>query len=412
MKEINMICGNDNGNSEHDLVINGRFVGQPNVFAKMTQLPMLEELNPEYIAKNIHDKLIVSIKSKSCPVGTYAIGNFALGSGNRIHNMDVGLLNDKTNSDIVIVNTFGQLAGYAAAKAYLEDSTVREVHAFVDLTTELPVTQYNKQNATVLKNKMMGSHDISVYLGSVEIKVKLEIEYVKVLPESVSAIFYLQNGPKELYSEFAKEVDGSYFKDKRAIHAGIGEGTSEYPITNGIAFDPNFIKGSDNGVGLAIDKARIKLANSVSLRNLSRQDYSKYLKDSNHKYHSFAMDFIEDPIDEEASAILFNVKEQIERSNNEADFIFVHGGGSIMMRGHLENKLKALCQKTLMELFYVPTHYAVALEALGLYEFCNSEIYASLKENATGKPVLKIDIEETVLPDVIDYSLNAEIQTA
>ncbi|WP_240983450.1 hypothetical protein [Acididesulfobacillus acetoxydans] len=52
--EFKLEVGNDNGNSEHDLVINGATIQQPNVLAKICDLPMMDALDPGYVAQNIH----------------------------------------------------------------------------------------------------------------------------------------------------------------------------------------------------------------------------------------------------------------------------------------------------------------------------------------------------------------------
>ena len=108
-KEIILKVGNDNGNSEHDLLINGVLIAQPNVFAKVRKLPNLDEVNKDYVIKNIQDNLIVTCED---PSGIYYIGNYALKSGQKIRNIEVGIDNNKIESDIVIVNTLSQIAGF------------------------------------------------------------------------------------------------------------------------------------------------------------------------------------------------------------------------------------------------------------------------------------------------------------
>ena len=70
---MNLKIANDNGNSEHDLIIDGKLVQQPNVFAKIMRVPNLDDVNKEYVLKNLHDNLLVSIEG-----GLYYIGQRAL----------------------------------------------------------------------------------------------------------------------------------------------------------------------------------------------------------------------------------------------------------------------------------------------------------------------------------------------
>ena len=62
---MQFLVANDNGNAEQDLVINGQRISAPNVFARVGKLVNLDELNPEYVLKHIHDNLIVSVKEQS-----------------------------------------------------------------------------------------------------------------------------------------------------------------------------------------------------------------------------------------------------------------------------------------------------------------------------------------------------------
>ena len=46
---MHLLVGNDNGNAEQDMVINGRRISAPNVFARVGKLVNLDELNPEHV---------------------------------------------------------------------------------------------------------------------------------------------------------------------------------------------------------------------------------------------------------------------------------------------------------------------------------------------------------------------------
>ena len=72
---MHFLVANDNGNAEQDLVINGRRISAPNVFARVGKLVNLDELNPEYVLKHIHDNLIVSVEGAIYYVGAYALSS-------------------------------------------------------------------------------------------------------------------------------------------------------------------------------------------------------------------------------------------------------------------------------------------------------------------------------------------------
>lgn len=397
-QNFNVRVGNDNGNSEHDIIINGSLVTQPNVFSKVKELPLLDEIKPEAIIENIDKNLIVTVNSPSCPPAIYYIGEYALKSGKRVHNMEVGLLNDKAGSDIVIVNTLAQIAAYSVQKAFHGNPKLDEqIVVNVDMTTSLPITQYNKLSAEKLASKfMVGKHNVIVHVGTIRADVDINFKYVKVLPESVPVVFKLQKVAAgcSIFSSFNKKyninADGSYFVGKKILHVAIGEGTTEYPITNDIEFNPEFITGSDNGIGHAIELAMKPFMQDVHLRTFSRQNYSTILRDPTHKYYNKTIEHLEEPLEGETEEILHNVKAEVEKANNDIDIICVHGGGSILMKTFLEPKLDDLCERTDIKLFYVPQEYAVTLEAEGAYEFVNSEIFRTLKLKVTNEEVVEI----------------------
>lgn len=376
-----LIVGNDNGNSEHKIIIEDTLIKQPNVFTKISNLPNLDELNPEHIAKNVSDNLIVTIESDALNNGaasTYFVGNYAIKSGRNLTYIEVGAVNSKLQSEVPLVNTLAQIAGYTAAKSYIESPEKNELIVNIDMTTGLPVNQYSKQNARLFSDKFIGKHKVTAFLGNKKITTTLNFEYVKVLPEAVPTVFYLQNKNPE-------ELKGYNFNNKKILHVSIGEGTADYPFTEDITFNPVFITGSNNGVGHAIQNVLPDFMSKKSLGKYTRQDFSKVLKDTKHKYHTDAVELIESELEDQAFSILNFVKQELSKTNNEADYILVYGGGSILMRFYLETKLKIYLQKTGVELIYVPEKLAVDIEAAGMYEFCNSNIFKSLKNTYLGK---------------------------
>ena len=165
------------------------------------------------------------------------------------------------------------------------------------------------------------------------------------------------------------------------LHVAIGEGTTELPVTTGIEFDPNFINGINNGIGHAIDKSLGEFKRNLGLTNYSRQKFSEVLKDQSHKYHVIAEDIVEGYIEDESEEILHATKNEIQRANNEVDFICVYGGGSIPMRKNLEKLLQTYADRAMINLLYIPEKEAVTLEAKGLYEFATSKVFSLLSKS-------------------------------
>ena len=395
---------NDNGNSEHDLVIDGTQIQQSNVISKVRKAPNVEELNNKLFISKIENNLIVDIISDKVKTGTYLCGNYAIKSGETVRTIAIGYDNDKSNNEIVMINTLAQIGGYAVKQAFNEgkieeDKDIR-IKVSVDMTTALPISQYNKTKAHEFANKFTeDKHFVNVVTPNKKIPVEIEFDFVKVIPEGITTVFALTNADESLFREHNKFVDKfysieenkqysdvyvklnkEYFEDKRILHIAIGEGTTECPITEGRVFNPNFIRGFNNGVGHSINKSLDEFKADCGQTNMSRQKYSEILKDEKHKFHGLAKEIIEIPLEEQAEEIFEKAKNEIDRANNEVDIIVVYGGGSILMRESLERKLREICKIAKINLFYVNKEYAVILESVGLFNFTCSSIFNQVKK--------------------------------
>lgn len=401
--KLNLRVGNDNGNSEHDLVVEGNLIAQANVMSKVRKSPNVEELNNKIFISHIEKNLIVDVVSDEVKTGTYICGDYALKSGETVRTIPIGYDNNKANSEIVMINTLANIAGYAVKKVFteneIEDNDMK-ISVNVDMTTALPISQYSKAKANEFANRFMNKkHFVNVITPNGNIPVEVEFDFVKVIPEGITTVFALTNqedtffkkhndfvnnfyenkGNKE-YDGVYTQLDKTFFEGKRILHIAIGEGTTEYPITEGKAFNPNFIKGSNNGLGHAINKSIEEFKEEVGQTSLTRQKYSDILKDKKHKFYPLAKDIIDIPLEEQAEEIFQNAKNEIDRANNEIDIITVYGGGSILMRDVLEPKLRNICKTAKINLFYVDEKDAVSLEAMGLYSFTTSKIFAQVKK--------------------------------
>ena len=403
--EIKLKVGNDNGNSEQDIIINGVQLQQADVYGRVIGRLNLEELDQDDFIENLENNLVIGIAgSKYVNTGEYYVGNYTLKSGATVRNTEVGAGNNKTDSEVVYLNTIGQIAAYAVKKAHKGDKTISDIEVNVDMTTALPITQYDKREAEKFANKFMDvEHRLTVKTPQKDYYVNLKFNFVKVIPEGVTTTFALIGGVDEIYktynqkvrenltkvskdSLYMEELNTAYFtkEQRRILHISIGESTTEYPITNGIAFDPNFVQGSNNGTGHAIKKA-LPLFNSEFRCSYSRQMYSDVVKSSGHKFHQDTLNYLIGPLEDEAQEIYRRAVDELERSNNEVDVIMVYGGGSILMREFLEPKLEAVARQIRSKLLYVDKEYAVTLESKGLYNFTGSALFKALKEKKLEK---------------------------
>ncbi|HEU5140949.1 MAG TPA: ParM/StbA family protein [Bacillales bacterium] len=393
MVDYHFQVGNDIGNSEQDIFVDGQLIRQPNTYIRQDRIPWVDEVNDEAFITNIHQHLIVTIDSPEAPAGLYFIGESAINSknSNSANNMVVGI-DRKSDSNLPIVNTIGNIAGVAVQKAYKEEKKVPEtIKVTVDMATAIPYEEYKEQTGKIFEKRFTeGTHRATVHVGRKRVSVEVNFEFVKVLPEATPVIFALQNPRDEkLFDEFKKKykitnMTGKYFADKDVVHVDIGEGTTEYPITRGSRVDSNFQHGSNNGVGYAIEEATPDFKQAVMQTEVPRNFFSKCLINKDHKFHAAAIEHIHTPLQNQATAIVDNVKRQISSARNLIDVIVVYGGGSILMNEVLYPELDKLASRLDIKLLYVPEQYAVTMNAEGLDLFVRGKIFSALKEKVLG----------------------------
>lgn len=393
--KYHFFVGNDNGNSEHDLIIDGKLIQQPNVNCTVDELPWSEEQAPESFLKNLQEQLVVTIDSPATRPGMYYIGKFALESGEILDNLQIGI-DLKSDMDLPVVNTLAQIAAVAVQKAYEEEKKIPDsVDVEVDMATALPVTQHTDETSAKFEKRFTsGSHHVTVHLGLHRVAVKIVFPFAKVVPEATPVIFTLQKDADgnwregEMFQEFIenyeidKKFNGNYFKDKRILHVDIGDGSTEYPITEGNKFLRQFVYGSHHGAGYAIEDALDEFNRLIHLPDSPRQFFSDVIKNPKHKYHARAIKTLKRPLESQARQIMLNVKRQLTKTRNEIDLICVYGGGSILMRSILYPQLEELCVEREMQLLYIPAVYAVQMNAMGLDAFVRGKIYEALKNKA------------------------------
>jgi plasmid segregation protein ParM len=402
--KLNFVVGNDNGNSEHDILIagalaDGMLIQSPNVNCQVDSIPWSEGLSPESFIPNLQDQLVVTIASPTVN-GMYYVGQFALDSGEVVNNMQVGI-DYKHEVDLPVINTLAHIAAKAVQDYYVSKKKVpTAIDVEVDMTTCLPVIQFTQEAAQAFETRFnQGIHTVLVHLGRTTVNVKIEFSFVKVIPEATPVIFTLQSDDytgRELMKEFVKENydpeqfidDGSepdvYFEDKRILHCDIGDGTTEYPVTEGEQFLRQFMLGSNHGAGHAIEEALNDFNRLIHIPDSPRQFLSDVVKNPNHKYYKRAMQVLQRPLHSQAQQIAKNILKQLSKTRNEIDIICVYGGGSILMRPYLYDALKKICSEREIKLFYVPQQHAVTLGVLGLYSFTEGPIFKALKERANG----------------------------
>lgn len=393
--KYHFFVGNDNGNSEHDMIIDGQLIQQPNVNCEVDEIPWSDEQSPDSFIADLHDQLVVTVNSPAAKPGMYYIGQFALESGEILDSLQVGI-DRKWEMDLPVINTLAHIAAAGVRRAYEESKQIPDaIELEIDMVTALPITQHTDESARQFEKRFMeGPHHVTVHLGKHRVSVEIHFDYTKCVPEATPVIFALQKDANgawregEIFAEFVEtynlgdKFNGSYFKDKRILHVDIGDGSTEYPITEGNKFLRQFVHGTHHGTGYAIEEALEEFNRLIHLPDSPRQYFSDVVKNRNHKYHARAMKTLKRPLEGQARQIVQNIHKQLAKARNEVDLICVYGGGSILMESTLKPMLKSLCDEREVQLFYVPSQFAIVLNAEGMDVFARGKIYEALKSNA------------------------------
>lgn len=395
--------GNDNGNANHDAVINNEFFTQPNVNRRIYNLKGYDNVSTTTALSEIMDRIVATITSPSVSSGIYLVGNSALNSGKKPNEFMVGY-DKKSYSEIPMINTLGLVSAYAVKKHY--EKTRRQpqngdtINVSIEMTTALPIREYyeDKKFKEVFTEKFLtGPHTVMIHLGEVNVKVNIEFNKVYVTPEASSVYWFLDgvdNDEKlstELFKEFMEEYNlegtsGKTVSKSRILHVDIGSGTTEYPLTTPSP-DPAFITGKDLGIGHAIDAILSDFGNDINIPELTRLEFDQILrKEKNPQFHAKAYNKIEPFLREQASDILEELNRQLRAARMDVDYILVYGGGSIPLKDFMYAEVKRLADSTgKAKVIYVPASLAVRMNALGLNAFVNHEVFQKKTADQTAK---------------------------
>ncbi|GAB6453637.1 hypothetical protein CON36_35810 [Bacillus cereus] len=395
--------GNDNGNANHDAVINNTFLTQPNVNRRIFNLKGYDNVSTTTALSEINDRIVATITSPSVSSGIYLIGHSALNSGKKPNEFMVGY-EKKSNSEIPMINTLGLVSAYAVKNHY--EKTRRQpqngdtINVSIEMTTALPIREYyeDKKYKEVFTEKYLtGPHTVMVHLGEVNVKVNIEFNKVYVTPEASSVYWFLDSveGNEDLSNELFKElmeeynlesVSGKKVSKSRILHVDIGSGTTEFPLTTPSP-DPAFITGKDLGIGHAIDAILSDFGNEINIPELTRLEFDQILrKERNPQFHTKAYNKIEPFLREQANDILEELNRQLRAARLDVDYILVYGGGSIPLKEFMYEEVKSLAESTgKAQVIYAPASLAVKMNALGLNAFVNHEVFQKKTADQTAK---------------------------
>lgn len=395
-----LIVSNDNGNSEHKLIVDGVAVKQPNVFARISKPRSEKKTTLEEAIKELHTNIDITISSPAVKLADNTrvlVGHAAMAgvAASKVKNMNLEK-GKKHEQDLPIINTLGVVAVKTVQKHFAERKKVENndvLDVTVNMSTCLPASVYNEVNAKTFKERFQtGTHMITVNIKSdLKVIVKVTFGYVGVSAEGTPPLFeIIEDGEGnyrsgDMFEEFIKQygmdedLDGSYFQDKNLMHVDIGDGTTELIITNG--YELKHSEGLEYGLGVALESV---VSVWKEKKSYTRQDVSEIVKSES---HAFKEDILADLNGEPLENLSFDIAEDVlnfvdNMRSKEIHVVVVYGGGSILLKDHLYDKLMEIAEEERFKLLWIPAEYAVDMNVNGLNTFNNiymDELVAAVK---------------------------------
>lgn len=192
----------------------------------------------------------------------------------------------------------------------------------------LPVTQISPEEAAFAENRLEGSHTLIFHLPDGDITVDMHISFVKCAPEGAIAAY-------DLIYDFDGRVKNEDYLNIMIQHFSIGDGTTEMAVTQGVKYIRQLSRGIKIGVATPIDNIIHSFNQQYEYELRSRRHVVDIYLDKNHAHHDRLKKVADPHLRQLANLLSTQFTNQL-RNAQDVSKIFVHGGGSIILRDHLK----------------------------------------------------------------------------
>jgi len=372
------VIGIDIGNAKTEMFYatkNGeKSVRQPSVIAYLLKTPDAPDLSIEQVMNTLHDSLLINVQSKAIKKnGLYYVGKKALQHDGMKMNMNLAL-GGKTEHDVPIITSLGLIAS-TSIKEYFELHTElpESLSVEVNMATAIPSSEYSRGNANRLEERFKQRHTVIVHIGEEEIMVTIKITECKVTEEGKTAMLaFYESDPSILshYNELYNDTKvPSDFANVTSLHTDIGDGTTEMTVINGFSPAQGLSSGSRLGVGHASQDA-ISLLRESSMNissKFTRQQLQEWLLQDSER-GQLARGYMEEAIYNQSTQLLEEIQTAYqELASSSADYLFVHGGGSITFEDTLKVELIEFTQQNHCKLVWIPKEFASQMNSRGTF---------------------------------------------
>jgi len=384
------IIGTDIGNSKTEIVIGSQnseiSFRQPSVISEVIGSQISTDQTIEQVMSDLYNNITVHISSKALNRSAlYHIGSKALNAPNK-SNMNLSL-GKKSENDIPVVMTLGMIAASSVKEKYEEENELPEsISLSVDMATAIPSSEYTKPIAEGLEKRFVDNrHIVVVHVADEIVQVTIKFTNCKVTEEGKTAMLAFSTSDDDILSEYNRMYNSNKsvreLLSATSLHVDIGDGTTEFTTIEGLQPIPNLSRGKRLGVGYVSDDA-IRLIQSQSQLSLNsrftRQELQEWMKKETPR-GEFARECFEQAKHLQADEILNETFVSFaELSSSQAEFIFVHGGGSITFKENMLEKLYRFAEQNYSQVVWIDKEYATSMNSRGTYVLAKA-LYANKK---------------------------------
>lgn len=394
-KDITITVAHDGGNGfMKDQINDQRFI-YPSVIARVFagQEPETIEANDteqiEKVLKSVTSSMDITVQSKSIHInGRYFVGAKAQLASFAPIEFNVYSNEGKSQSDISLISLFSLISYYEINKSFAENKVLpSSLNVVVDkMVTALPIDEIKLKGVkeTYAKRFTDNSHIIIVNNFSQPITVNLSFKDVEVQPEGVIAANGLVADSKnclearddgifdEINVEYGKKFTGlDVLHSCNILGIDVGDGTIDFAVTSHQSTIPTLNSSVFLGVGNAIENAIQALHQTYpSIGKINRQAFMKIAISDNTKQGQVYRQFLDAQLVMLEQQISEQVKTIYRALNGQIGFIFICGGGAVVLKQHFKDSFKKIIDENSpfgsAPILWVSDKYAQTLNLDGL----------------------------------------------
>ncbi|QHZ54174.1 ParM/StbA family protein [Paenibacillus larvae] len=283
---------------------------------------------------------------------------------------------DKSTDEIPVVLILSGLA----VDAIQRNPDKTEINIEYDLATSLPVSTITLEKANNHSKRLTGNHKVTFHLPDKEVTINIRIVFATTLPEGAAGawgfVFNKDGKEKERKIEVNNKIEKVKFTERKMLSFDIGGGTTERAITVGVSFKPRLSDGLTYGVKdtvLETLKVWNRLNPTRTIDGLS--DFDDIYQNSEHPRHNEVYNFFKPGLLQLSDKLAQEIINKIDEVK-DIDFIYIYGGGSIIIRSLLKERLEAKGRLEKVVFAEDP----VFVNADGLFVYCCSPRFEQKKE--------------------------------